>query len=317
VKYWNGGGRAPLWFVVDPVRAGIDLVQHGDPVRYRWPVPYPVLLSGVRPHEMDWYRVDQPEWYVGEGWALTPETAGVADADRRGPSLAPIEGWIHRGVLGGALMIGGRNFDPALKPRLTVRIDGRAVAEPTLEPGPFLRVVSLPADLVAAGDPRAYLNMTVEASAGSRLAVEQFDASVKRSLVGFGDGWHEPELNPRTGARWRWLSERGELQAWLPVKRLSLDRLESPNVTLHLQGESPLTYFSGPSTLTIRSAGRVVFTRVLNADFVIDLPVPDPRLGPIVLETDQTFSPADRSRRSADRRHLGLRIFRVWLTTAS
>ena len=96
VKYWNGGGRAPLWFVVDPARAGIDLVQHGDPVRYRWPVPYPVLLSGVRPNEMDWYRVDQPEWYVGEGWSLTPETAGVADADRRGPSLAPIEGWIHR-----------------------------------------------------------------------------------------------------------------------------------------------------------------------------------------------------------------------------
>jgi hypothetical protein len=60
-----------------------------------------------------------------------------------------------------------------------------------------------------------------------------------------------------------------------------------------------------------------VLTRVLNADFVIDLPVPDPRLGPIVLETDQVFSPADRSRRSADRRHLGLRIFRVGFTTAS
>jgi hypothetical protein len=316
VKYWNGGGRAPLWFVVDPARAGIDLVQHGDPVRYRWPLPYPVLLSGVRPNEMDWYRVDQPEWYVGEGWSLTPETAGVADVDRRGPSLAPIEGWIHRGVLGGALMIGGRSFDPVLKPRLTVRVDGRAVAEPILEAGPFLRVVSLPADLIAAGDPRAYLNMTLEASAGSRVAIEQFDVSVVRSLVGFGDGWHEPELNPRTGVRWRWLSERGELHAWLPESRLSLDRLEYPNVTLHLQGESPLTYFSGPSTLTVRSAGRIVLTRVLNADFVIDMPIPDPRQ-PIVLETDQVFSPADRSRRSADRRHLGLRIFRVWFTTAS
>jgi hypothetical protein len=59
-----------------------------------------------------------------------------------------------------------------------------------------------------------------------------------------------------------------------------------------------------------------VLTRVLNADFVIDMPIPDPRQ-PIVLETDQVFSPADRSRRSADRRHLGLRIFRVWFTTAS
>ena len=103
VKYWNGGGRAPLWFVVDPARASIDLVQHGDPVRYRWPLPYPVLLSGVRPNEMDWYRVDRPEWYVGEGWSLTPEAAGVATADRRDLSIGPIEGWIHGSAFGGAV----------------------------------------------------------------------------------------------------------------------------------------------------------------------------------------------------------------------
>jgi len=72
VQYWNRGGRAPVWFVVDPLRASIDLVQHGEPDRFRWPLPYPLLLGGVRPNEMDWYRVDRPEWYVGEGGALTP-----------------------------------------------------------------------------------------------------------------------------------------------------------------------------------------------------------------------------------------------------
>ena len=77
VQYWNDGGRAPVWFVVDPMRASIDLIQHGAPARYRWPLPYPVLLNGTRPNEMDWYRVERPEWYVGEGWALTPETAGA------------------------------------------------------------------------------------------------------------------------------------------------------------------------------------------------------------------------------------------------
>jgi hypothetical protein len=30
----------------------------------------------------------------------------------------------------------------------------------------------------------------------------------------------------------------------------------------------------------------------------------------VTLETDQVFQPADRSRKSADRRHLGLRVFR-------
>ena len=84
-------------------------MQHGDPQRYRWPVPYPVLLSGVRPNEMDWYRVDRPEWYVGEGWALTPESAGVAAADGRVLARGSIDGWIHRGTGGGTLMIGYDN----------------------------------------------------------------------------------------------------------------------------------------------------------------------------------------------------------------
>ena len=95
-----------------------------------------MLLSGVRPNEMDWYRVDRPEWYVGEGWALTPEAAGVADADRRGPSLAPIDGWVQRlKTSGGTLMIGGRNFDPTLRPRLTVTfVDGRRVRRDVCRP---------------------------------------------------------------------------------------------------------------------------------------------------------------------------------------
>ena len=31
--------------------------------------------------------IDAPDWYLGEGWALTPETAGVAGEDHRGPGL--------------------------------------------------------------------------------------------------------------------------------------------------------------------------------------------------------------------------------------
>jgi hypothetical protein len=317
VKYWNVGGNAPVWFVVDPLRTAIDLVQHGEPDRFRWPLPYPVLLSGARPNEMDWYRVDSPEWYVGEGWALTPETAGVADADRKGPSLAPIEAWISRAALGGAMMIGGRSLDPVSHPRLTVRVGERVVRDLALSPGGFLDFVALPADLIEAADSR-FARVTVGASADSRVAIEQFDASATRPVVGFGDGWQEQEFNPRTGVRWRWLSERGELRARMPVRQLPPDRRVSQGATLHLEGESPLTYFARGSTLTVRIGGRVVLTRMLNADFTIELPIDDPLLAaPIVLETDQVFSPADRGwRKSADRRHLGLRIFKAEIRMA-
>jgi hypothetical protein len=78
VKYWNGGGRAPVWFVVDPRRAAIDLIQHDAARPYEWNQPYPVLMAGTRPYDLAWYQVDRPEWYVGDGWSLTPEAAGVS-----------------------------------------------------------------------------------------------------------------------------------------------------------------------------------------------------------------------------------------------
>ena len=298
VKYWNGGGRAPVWFVVDPKRTSIDLVQHGAPARYRWPLPYPELVSGARPDEMDWYRVDRPEWYVGEGWALTPEAAGVAEADRRDLSHGPIDAWINPGISAGALMIGGRNFEPR-STRLSVLIEGESIADESIAPGPFLRFTAVP-DALRRGD---YSRLTVRTDAGARVAVEQFDMSTARPLVGFGAGWHEQEFNPRTGVRWRWLSERGDLQL----------RAGAPRVSLHVEGESPRTYFSRGSHFVVRSRDRIVFDRVLTGDFSLDIPIAD--VGDsLVLETDQVWVPAERSRRTQDRRHLGLRIFRCEIT---
>jgi hypothetical protein len=299
VKYWNGGGRAPVWFVVDPRRTSIDLVQHGEPSRYRWPLPYPVLVSGARPNEMDWYVVDRPEWYVGEGWALTPEAAGVAAADRRGLQYGAIDGWISDEARGSRLMIGGRNFDPQPS-RLMLSWGGTGWREvATVAPGPFLHFLEMPRGETAGSS--GYRALQLAAFRPAKMAVEQFDASASRPLVGYGHGWHEQEFNPRTGLRWRWLSERAELQF----------RASSPRLTLHLQGESPLTYFPRPSRLVVRSGERVLFDKPLSADFSLNIPIEGG--APIVLETDQVFAPADRSRRSGDQRHLGLRIFKCEL----
>ena len=301
MKYWTSGGRAPVWFVVDPKRAAIDLVQHGEPMRYRWPLPYPVLVSGARPDEMDWYRVDRPEWYVGEGWSLTPEAAGVAAADHRGLAYGEIHAGIARSVLeGGTIMIGGRVFDPA-GPRLRAAVDGRSLFDRPLAAGGFLEFIrAAPGDRdPSAGD---YSALSMQTTPRAAVAIEQFDASARRPLIGFGAGWHEPEFNPMTGGRWRWLSERGELKI---VPR-------GPAHTLHLEGESPRRYFSRGSRLVVRVRDAPVFDRVLDADFSIDVPIDAPVAAApasIVLETDQTYVPAERSRRTQDRRHLGLRIF--------
>ena len=299
VKYWSGGGRAPIWFVVDPKRTMIDLVQHGDPTRYRWSLPHPVLVGGARPDEMDFYRVEAPDWFVGEGWALTPEAAGIADTDHRGPSIAPIEGWISRRVAGGALLIGGRNFSPA-PATVTIEAPGalQLLLPPfTAPPGAFLHLFRLSS--LTLPDSPDYYTLRVGASSGTRVAIEQFDAAGLRAIFGYGAGWQEQEFNPRTGQRWRWLSERGELRFASPTPRL----------TLRLEGENPTTYFSRGSRLKARAGDRVIFDDVLTSDFSLDLPVPD-GVEVVTFETDQVFQPADRDRNSQDRRHLGLRIFR-------
>jgi len=171
-------------------------------------------------------------------------------------------------------------------------------------PGPFLFFLESPT--FAWEDAPDYLSLDVAASPPANLAIEQFDASPARALVGFGDGWHEQEFNPRTGQRWRWLSERGELQLRAPAAARGL--------TLHVEGESPRTYFSRGSRFIIRAGDRVLLDEVLSSDFSRDVPIAA-EAATIVLETDQTYMPAERSRRTQDRRHLGLRIFRAELRT--
>jgi len=299
VKYWNSGGRAPVWFVADPLRADVDLMGHPAPSEYTWPVPYPVLLGGVRPNEMRWYRIVRPEWYLGEGWSLTPESAGVAEIERRGLAAGPIDAWISHQTFTGTMVVGGRNFEST--PRsIAVALDAEPLDEWTVAPGFFLRLVKLPA-----GEASDYAKLTVRATPPSRVAIEQFDASATRPLFGYGGGWHEQEYNPQTGLRWRWLSEKGEL----------IVRSPKPSIQLHLEGESPRKYFARGSRLVVRSGQQVVFDQSLSSDFAVDVAIPNVT-DTITLETDQVFAPADRSRpwrQSGDLRHLGLRIFKCEL----
>ena len=84
----------------------------GRPFAYRWSTPYPVLMSGTRPGDADWYVVARPDWYVREGWALTPRLPASPEADRKGLGYGAIVGRVRTAALsGGALLVGGRNFE--------------------------------------------------------------------------------------------------------------------------------------------------------------------------------------------------------------
>ncbi len=305
VKYWNGGGRAPVWFVVDPRRAAVDLIQHDVGRPYEWNQPYPVLMAGTRPYDLTWYQVDRPEWFVGDGWSLTPEAAGVSQELAARFDL-PREAWVHRSLAGGALVLGGRNFDQR-ELELSGFV-GQLRLDQTLPIGPFLKLVRLPAGL---SDGRSeYVRLAVSTGAVlGKVALEQFDASATRGVIGFGSGWYEREFNPQTGRQWRWLGDRGELQYLT----------NGHPVQLRISGESPRKYYPTASRLVVRTADRSLLDTTVADDFTVDVDVPQAdQVATLIVETNQTHVPAERSwRGNADRRRLGLRIYTCELRNAT
>ncbi|OFW29808.1 MAG: hypothetical protein A3H97_19830 [Acidobacteria bacterium RIFCSPLOWO2_02_FULL_65_29] len=311
VKYWNGGGRARVWFVADPPRSDLALVRRQrPPARYRWPFSLPYAMGGIRPSEMDWHAIDPPDWYLGEGWALTPETAGVAREDGRGPSQGGSGGWLRRWPVRTTMVVGFRNLagPPA---RARVAVDGRIIDELTIGPGPgrLLRLRMLPTgDLSGAGD-YAELMITVEPP-GADVAITQFDAQPSsRLLFGYGEGWHEHEYDPERGRLWRWTSERATLRVHAAGRA----------VKLRLEGEIEE---ASTSHVTIRAGGRVVSEHDIGETFSIEATVPAELLAgdeaSITIETSEWYIPAERwLRRSTDQRHLGLKVFSCVLAPAS
>jgi hypothetical protein len=318
MKYLGADGHLPVWFVADPKRTDIEAIQHGEPQRYRWSLPYAVLLDGTRPSEMDWYELDRPEWSVEDGWALTPEMAGVAEADHRGLTAGPIQARVRNDVLHGFVMIGGRNFDPTARPEVTVAIGDFWSQTFTTVSGAFLHMWPVPRiDVQPPG--LGYLPLTVRSDRPARIAIEQFDASATRTLAGFGDGWHEQEYNPRTGLRWRWLSDHGEMKlGWrtTPITRGDTTAVVPVGgATLRVDGESPRKYFSRGSHLVIRADGQAIFDEVLSSDFSLHVPIAQPARM-LTFDVDQFYVPAERSRWTHDRRRLALRIFRCEIVPA-
>ena len=307
VKYWNGGGRQPVWFVADPPRSDLALFRRQrPPARYRWPFEMPLVMGGVRPNEMDWHIIEPPDWYLGEGWAITPETAGLARETNRGPARGGIQGWIRRWQSPTTLMIGGRHLGTAGEARVTVAIDGRTIDVSTVRPGFFLRMLTIPGDsLSGEGD---YATITATADAGD-IAIEQFDAQpVGRVVFGYDEGWNELEYNPASGRLWRWTTERATLRV----------RGGGQALLLRLDGELEE---ANSSHIVVRAGDRTLAEQEVPRVFSTTIAVPAGVVGTIdasiTIETSAWYIPAETRWRSRDERHLGLKIYSCQLVPAS
>jgi hypothetical protein len=313
VKYWIDGGTGPAWFLEDPRRTDLALVDPRSRVvrkAYRWPFSSREFLSGIRPNEIDWVEMREPGWFAAEGWDLTPETAGVARLDKRSLDHGPIAAWVRRRDGPVTMMIGGRHLGKAGDPvvHFIVSIDGRSVETWDVPPTSpfFMRFASLPSGVLAGAGRFARLEVAATTSDGVarvNAAIEQFDLQAPDvPILGFDAGWYEPEYNPSQGRMWRWAGARAEA-------RLSV----AADVTLEIAGESPLRYFGKPPHVVVRVGDTVVHRDEPRDDFTWRVAISRQALelarGIVTIETDETYRPVDRGE-NQDPRSLGLRVYR-------
>jgi hypothetical protein len=305
VKYWQAGNTQPVWFLADPTRSDLALIDPAgrqDFVDYRWPLVARPAFGGMRPSAVRWYRMPAPGWFATEGWALTPETSGMAGLMGRGPHVAPINAMVHRRAGATRVLIGGRNLagpnDSATHFRMS--IDGALFQEWDAPPGFFLKVFDIPAGRLAGQG--AWATIAVQSTPSIPAAIEQFDLQGEDvTMWGYGEGWQEAEYSVALGV-WRWTSERATLVIAGPPRP----------VRVSLLIESPLRYFDAPPLVRVHAGDREVASATIgeSREWTFDVPA-DAILatsGVLTIATDKAFVPFDRGL-GPDRRRLGLRVF--------
>jgi hypothetical protein len=302
--YWRSGNTAPVWFLADPARTDIELI---DPLsrklraHYVWHFPREKFMSGVRPDIVDLIRIDSPPgWFAEEGWHLTSETLNMSEHLRRHEGTA----YVRSRPDAALLVIGGESTGAAGEVSLV--INDRLLDRWTVPAGStFFKRIPLPPGTLASGSAFSTLVASYAAPDGNPGPVRLTQFTVEPPDVVFfvqHAGWNEIEYSRELQRRWRWTTG----------KATTFINSGGRDVTVSITGESPLKYFGAPPNVVVRAGSDVLATASPSSDFQLDVKVPAAVLqeadGTITIETNATFVPHERSG-SADRRTLGLRIF--------
>lgn len=322
VDYWRAGETAPIWFLADPRRTDLALIDpqsRRDRTEYRWGVAGQPELQGARPIAADWYRLLPPGWFLGEGWSLTPPLGGLVRTSQKGIDHRPLEAYVRRRSEPVTVMVGAHLLSPPSEPpiELDLSLEGSVVDSWTFDPRAagrnFLRFIRLPAGIPPGAGEYAQMTLTARSTASRPtpdLSIRQFDVQPAAvPILGYAEGWHEDEFDEVTGRQWKWTSNRS-------VIRVVYERA----VELIVRGESPLRYFDAPPTVRIKAGDRVISERHPDADFEWRITIPSDALeasgGNVAIEIDRVYVPSEVEG-SLDQRPLGLRVFECRVVPAS
>jgi hypothetical protein len=315
IEHWSRGGTAPVWFIADPRRTDMSLVDRRSQHMlgsFRLNVQATWILNGLRPKAITWWELRPPAWIAVKGFALTPEVGGLAARDRQGPAFDGAVALVRRSPTGAVLVVGGRHLGPADDPpvRVVIEVDGQAVTSvvANAQERHYVLMAHLRHDQLKGDTPYATVTIrstSLAATAGVvPVSVEQFDYQPDEGvLFAFASGWHEPELRPGTGITWRWASRRATVR---------VHRRPGTAVELRLSGDVPATRRARSAEIRVTSADDVLDAFAGAPAFSRRVAVPGSASDAcdidIIVDSTFSFVPYDEGQR-ADRRELAFRAF--------
>ncbi len=317
LDHWKRGATAPVWFVADPRRTDLSLLDRRSQHvlgSFKLDVQAAWILRGVRPRAFTWLELRPPAWIAVRGFALTPETGGLAARDRDGPAFNGAVAMVRRYAEGAVIAVAGRHIggedDPDV--RVVIEIDGRPVSSAfaSARERHYRALVHLRPNQLAGDTP--YATVTIRSSpvaATTRVipvTVEHFDYQPgDGALFSFSSGWHEPELRPRSGLTWRWATRRASVL---------IHRPSGTPAELVLAGDAPMPRGLAAGVIRVTSGTRILdafpegpaFSRrvVIPGDVSADCDVS------VTITSSSWFVPRDVGQ-SDDRRELAFRAFAV------
>lgn len=320
VTHWRTAPDRPVWFLAEAGRNDLALVDPASRrmVRsYGWAFQRKFVMSRVPATGLDWYEMNPPGWMAAEGWALSPEAAGVALRDGQGPAGRPIVAYVKRRNEATVLMVGGRNRSGSNGPtaRFELSLGQRAIQSWDVVPDEelFLRMWRLPAGTLSG--PEGYMPLQIravpvgESSEPLQVAIDQFDLQADDAIVrGFDSGWYQEEYDGAAPRAWRWSGPSAGVRVNHAGK----------NVLLRVVGEAPIKYLDGPLHVSVRAGNRPLARVELRhdaVDFQVRIPAEalDESHGFLTIDLDRTFVP-DEAMENGDKRRLGLRVYQLELT---
>ena len=259
VDYWRGGGREPVWFLADPRRTDLALIDPQRADRRR-----PLRLARGEPSGVERHAPDRRGLVSHSGARMVCRRGMVADAGDRRPGACDGEGprpAADRGVGAAprrADAPDGRRAAPrrSRRPGRRDRAGGRRPRARPLDADASTSATccgssTCPAGLPGEGD-YATLTVSSRSAGGDRrrapVAVRQFDVQDADAV----------DLRIRRGVARARVRQRHAAGCGGGAATARCCALHGPPqaVRLTLRGESPLRYFDAPPTVTRQCGGR-------------------------------------------------------------